>query len=251
MTFSALYFGSSGWLVEFGDFHVLVDPWLTGKLSFPPGPWLIEGNLSYEIDIPKRVDLLLLTQGLADHSHPPTLNKLSRSLQVVGSPSAARVVRSLGFEKVDELHPGQMKEINELTIEATAGAKVPHIENGYLLSHPLGSLYLEPHGFLDKKIGFRQLDAVITPVVNLSLPLAGDFIRGRTVLPELINRFLPLTVLASTTGGDAIFTGLLGNLISTEGTTEDVAQSLGEGTRFIDPKLGLRYQLRTHLEKVP
>ena len=48
MTFSATYFGSSGWLLEIGNFRILVDPWLTGTLSFPPGAWLIEGRLPRE-----------------------------------------------------------------------------------------------------------------------------------------------------------------------------------------------------------
>ena len=37
-----------------------------------------------------------------------------------------------------------------LLIKATAGAPVPQIENGYILSHPCGSLYIEPHGYLEK-----------------------------------------------------------------------------------------------------
>ena len=82
MTFATTYFGSSGWLLEFGDFKVLVDPWFTGALTFPPGPWLIQGQLPHEIKAPEAIDLLLLTQGLADHSHPPTLEKLPKSISV-------------------------------------------------------------------------------------------------------------------------------------------------------------------------
>ena len=72
-------------------------------------------------------------------------------------------------------------QIKELTIQATAGAPVPNIENGYVLTHPEGSLYVEPHGFLDPEISSQQLDAVITPVVNVALPLAGTFLRGKKV----------------------------------------------------------------------
>lgn len=50
---------------------------------------------------------------------------------------------------------------------------------------------------------------MITPVVDLGLPLLGDFITGAKVLPELMQRFQPQRVLASTTGGDVRFSGLI------------------------------------------
>ena len=246
MTFSVTYFGSSGWLVEFGELRVLIDPWLTGTLTFPPGAWLIEGRLHHEIQVPEQLDLLLLSQGLADHAHPPTLKKLPRSLRVLGSPSAVAVVKKLGFERVQTLKPGETSHIEELTVEASAGAPVPKIENGYVLTHPMGSIYFEPHGFLDKSISPRRLDAVITPVVNVTLPLAGAFLRGKDVLPELIKRFQPLSILSSTTGGDATFTGFLGGLMRMEGSVEQAAQSLEEDMVLIEPNPEKNYVLRTH-----
>jgi len=245
MTFSATYYGSSGWLLEFGDFRILVDPWLTGTLSFPPGPWLIEGKLPSEQKAPENLDLILLTQGLADHAHPPTLETLPKSIPLVGSRSAVSLAESLGFEKVSAIKPGEALKIKDLSIEASAGAPVPNIENGYVLTHPMGSIYLEPHGFLDKKLSARKLDAVITPVVNITLPLVGAFLKGKDTLPELINRFNPLTILASTTGGDAMFTGILSNLMKMEGSSEEASISINKSIMFIDPKQGNKYQLKT------
>jgi len=126
--------------------------------------------------VPADLDLLLLTQGLDDHAHPETLQLLPRSLPVVGSLSAAAKVRSLGFEVVTALRPGEHCRHGELQITATAGAPVPQVENGYLLEHPDGSLYLEPHGYLSPDLPARPLDAVITPVVDLGLPVAGAFV---------------------------------------------------------------------------
>jgi L-ascorbate metabolism protein UlaG (beta-lactamase superfamily) len=40
MTLAATYYGANGWLLEFNNLRVLVDPWLRGSLSFPPGSWL-------------------------------------------------------------------------------------------------------------------------------------------------------------------------------------------------------------------
>ena len=83
----ATYFGANGWLLELGGLRVLVDPWLTGPLRFPPGAWFFEGQLPATQPVPEQLDLLLLTQGLDDHAHPETLQLLPRSLPVVGSVS--------------------------------------------------------------------------------------------------------------------------------------------------------------------
>ena len=60
----ATYFGANGWLLEFGAMRVLVDPWLRGSLSFPPGPWLLKGELPKDQVFPLDIDLILLTQGI-------------------------------------------------------------------------------------------------------------------------------------------------------------------------------------------
>ena len=240
----ATYLGANGWLLEFGGLRVLVDPWLRGDLVFPPGPWLLRGQLGQALPVPEHLDLLLLTQGLADHCHPPSLELLPGDLPVVGSASAAARMRTLGFTQVSALQPGERYSVGELTLTATAGAPVPALENGYLLEHPLGTLYLEPHGFLAADLPARPLDAVITPVVDVGLPLAGAVVKGRQALPQLLERFDPLTVLASATGGDVRFTGLLSGLFRLEGTVTEAAElvaAAGEGHRLIDPVPGQRY----------
>ncbi len=193
----ATYYGANGWLLEFGQvdagpLRVLVDPWLTDPLTFPPGDWFFRGTLPHPWPVPERLDLLLLSQGLPDHAHPPSLALLPRDLPVVGSPTAARVVERLGFTRIHALAVGEEHSHGALRITATAGAPVPQVENGYLLQHPAGRLYLEPHGFLAPDLPSQPLDAVITPVVDLGLPLAGAFVRGRGVLPQLLERFSPV-----------------------------------------------------------
>lgn len=244
----ATYLGANGWLLEIGDLRVLVDPWLTGPLVFPPGPWLLRGELPHPWPAPERLDLLLLTQGLADHCHPPSLELLDRNLPVVGSATAAARARQLGFQQVTALKPGQQVHWpdgdQQLQITATAGAPVPQVENGYLLRHPAGRLYLEPHGFCDPSLPPESLDAVITPVVDLGLPLAGTFVKGQQVLPQLLERFQPRTVLASTTGGDVRFSGALVGLLREAGSLEAAAAQLNApGQRLVDPVPGERYHL--------
>lgn len=249
MSFSAKYFGSNGWLIQFGSLRVLIDPWLTGKLVFPPGRWLIEGRLNKEIKIPKNIDLVLLTQGLSDHCHEPTLKKLPKSTPVIASPSAARITKKIGFKYVKELIPGENIFQDALRIEATAGASVPNLENGYILSHPKGSVYIEPHGYLDPKVTSRKIDAVITPLVNLELPVIGSFIKGKDIIPKLMNTFKPINILASTTGGEASFSGILENLIRVNGSTEEALKLIEGKANLIDTVAGKEYKLETHIIK--
>ena len=236
MTIKATYFGANGWLIEFDEIRILIDPWLNGDLTFPPGDWLIKGKLDKDVEVPKDIDLLLLTQGQPDHSHPPTLNKIRKTIPVVASHAATKVVKKIGFKKVTTLNPGETFKQENLKIQATSGASVPNIENGYIIDHKLDSIYIEPHGFLDKKINSRHIDLVITPVIDFSLPIAGKFIKGKSVIPEILNLFNPTTVLASTTGGDITFTGLINNLIKVDGSTDDDNFFSDLKTNFINPK---------------
>jgi L-ascorbate metabolism protein UlaG (beta-lactamase superfamily) len=249
MSLHTTYLGANGWWLEFGDLGVLVDPWFAGDLIFPPGPWLLRARLGSPCPVPQRPDLLLLTQGLPDHCHAPSLALLERGLPVVGSAQAAARVRALGFTTVTALGPGDVHVHGSLRITATAGAPVPGVQNGYLLDHPEGRLYLEPHGFLAGDVPGRPLDAVITPVIDVGLPLAGAFVKGRQVLPELLVRFQPLTVLASTTGGDVDFSGLLSGLLRSDGSPAEaeatVADHGPDGCRLIDPVPGVRHGVPT------
>lgn len=243
MTLAATYLGANGWLLEFEELRVLVDPWLKGSLSFPPGDWLLKGELPHDRDVPEQLDLLLLTQGLADHSHPATLKQLPRTLPVIGSNAATRVAEQLGFQSVTGLKPGQQTRHRDLVVRATAGAPVPQVENGYLLEHPSGCLYLEPHGFLDPDVEPRPLDAVITPMVDLGLPVLGAFVKGCSVVPQLVERFQPKTVLASTAGGDIRFNGALSGVMQMQGSPQGTGEKLPEGINWIDPVPGKRLLL--------
>ena len=245
MAIKATYYGANGWLIEFDKIRILIDPWLNGDLTFPPGDWLIKGELANKIEAPKDLNLLLLTQGQPDHAHPPTLEKIEKSTPVVASEAASKVVSEMGFNKVNTLKPGEFFKSKYLNIQATSGASVPNRENGYIIDYNLESVYIEPHGFLDKRIKPRPIDLVITPVIDFALPLAGKFIRGKTVLPELLKLFNPSTVLASTTGGNIKFSGIINNLIKVEGSTEDLIIFKDLNTKLINPKPLKQYLFNT------
>ena len=243
MTIKATYYGANGWLIELEENRILIDPWLNGNLTFPPGDWLIKGKLTKDIEVPKDIDFLLLTQGQPDHSHPPTLEKIDKSIPVIASQSASKVVNKIGFTKITTLKPGETYNNQNLNIQATSGASVPNIENGYIIDLGLDSIYIEPHGFLDKNIKPRNIDLLITPVIDFSLPFAGKFIKGKTVLPQLIKLFKPKTILASTTGGDIIFTGIINNLIKVDGSVEDISLIKDTNTNLINPKPLKKYEI--------
>ncbi len=236
MTITATYYGANGWLIELDKTRILIDPWLNGDLTFPPGNWLIKGELGKEVEIPRSIDLLLLTQGQPDHAHPPTLEKINKSIPVIASQAASNVALKIGFTQINILKPGETFKKNNLNIQATSGAPVPNIENGYIIESDIDSIYIEPHGFLDKKIKARNIDLIITPVIDFSLPLAGKFIKGKTVLPQLLKLFNPKTILASTTGGDITFTGIINNLIKVDGSVEDMSLLKDSSINLINPE---------------
>ena len=236
MTIKATYYGANGWLIELDKTKILIDPWLNGDLTFPPGDWLIKGELGKEVEIPRSIDFLLLTQGQPDHAHPPTLEKINKSIPVIASQAASNVVRKIGFTEINTLKPGEAFKKNNINIQATSGASVPNIENGYIIESGQDSIYIEPHGFLDKQIKPRNIDLLITTVIDFSLPLAGKFIRGKTVLPQLLKLFNPTPVLASTTGGDITFTGLINNLIKVDGAVEDKTMLKDSSACLISPE---------------
>tara|TARA_Y100001968_G_scaffold84290_1_gene75352 strand:+ start:682 stop:1416 length:735 start_codon:yes stop_codon:yes gene_type:complete len=244
MTIKATYYGANGWLIELNKTRILIDPWLSGDLTFPPGDWLIKGELAKSIDVPMEIDYLLLTQGQPDHAHPPTLETINKSITVIASEAASKVVRKLGFSKIYTLKPGENYKKNNLIIQATSGASVPNLENGYIIDSDKDSIYIEPHGFLDRKINSRNIDLVITPVIDFSLPLAGKFIKGKTVLPQLLKLFKPKTIMASTTGGDINFTGIINNLIKVDGSVEDISLFKNSSTNLINPEQLKEYEIK-------
>ncbi|MEB3260406.1 MAG: MBL fold metallo-hydrolase [Cyanobacteriota bacterium] len=248
---SATYLGANGWLLELGRTRVLVDPWFTGPLTFGPGGWLLKGELGTPQPVPERLDLIVLSQGLADHCHPPSLALLPKEVTVVASARAAVKAERLGFRHVIPVPPGARHPEPPITVVAVEGASVPQQENGWLFLHPAGNIYLEPHGFPSPDPFPFQANTVITPVVDVGLPVAGAFVRGRSALPELLRRLEPSLVLASTTGGDVRFTGLLSSLLRVEGSSADAAAVVAAQSpscRFIDPVPGVTYALNSYAE---
>ena len=223
MAFEATYLGSNGWLIKFKKTNLIIDPWLKGDLIFPPGEWFFKGSLEEEISIDKEIDIILLTQGLPDHCHVPTLEMFRKDIPIICPKSAVETLEKIGFSSIKMLKPTEKTNQFNLSFEATAGAPVPQIENGYIVKDAQSNgFYIEPHGYLDENLNKQSLDAVITPTKNLELPLVGSFVKGADVIPKLINKFNPKFILSSTVGGDAKYSGLLNNFISVQEYKDDL-----------------------------
>ena len=97
MAFEAIYLGSNGWLIKFQKTNLIIDPWLKGDLIFPPGEWFFKGSLEKEILIDKEIDIILLTQGLPDHCHVPTLEMFRRDIPIICPKSAVETLEKICF----------------------------------------------------------------------------------------------------------------------------------------------------------
>jgi L-ascorbate metabolism protein UlaG (beta-lactamase superfamily) len=235
------YFGANSWLVQTPTLNILIDPWLVGSLTFGGAAWFFEGKHRVAPQPPDRIDLILLSQGLEDHSHRATLTSLDRTIPVVGSVSAAKVATSLGYSSVIPLIPGQSHHLGDLTIEATTGASVPQIENGYILRNQATgqSLYYEPHGFSPADLDrHAPIDAVITPIISLSLPLVGPIIKGDDEAVKLARSLQARYLLPTAAGGDIAYTGILDKFLKVQGNAETMRhklQAAGLTTQVIEP----------------
>ncbi len=252
------WFEANTWLVEWAGLRLLFDPWLVGPLVFGKLEWLFKAERRNPISaLPTDLDAIVITQGLEDHCHPLTLSRLDRQIPVIASPSAAQVVRELGYTQVTVLAHGEKTVLAEnLTIHALPGAPVgpTQVENGYLLrEHSSGqTLYYEPHGYHQAVLAVvKEVDVVIAPVVDITLPLVGAIIRGNQVALELAQKLHP-QVMLSTALGDYEASGILLKLVQAKGdiTTfqnQLTAAGLTTQVRELPPGQAVELALKTSL----
>ena len=247
-----IWFDANSWLIEIGQQRVLVDPWLVGPLVFGNLPWFFCGKRPQPLGpLPDKIDLILLSQGLPDHAHPPTLKQFDRTIPVVASGSAAKVVEQLGYTEVSAIAPGQTIIRDRLEIRAFPGALLGPLqqENGYLLKQ-LDSgttLYYEPHGFYPPDLKADvPVDVAISPIITLQLPLAIPIIRGNQAAVKLAQLLQPKVWLPTASGGNVIYEGLLGKIIQTVGTVADFRTQIAQhqlATQVIETTPGELFDL--------
>jgi len=243
---------NNSWLIEIGGHKILVDPWLVGSLSFNLD-WLFKGSLQQERLVTENIDLILLSQGLPDHTHIPTLKQLDHHIPVVGSPNAAKVVQELGYTSVSSLAHGETFTLNnQVEIQAFPGSPIGPtlVENSYLIKELETdiTLYYEPHGYHSPQLKqVAPVDVVITPVVDLALPLVGAIIRGTNSTLEVAKWLQPQFILPTAAKAETTYEGLLPQFLKDIGSAEELQASLRENnlnTQVIEPKPGDRFKLQ-------
>ncbi len=219
------WFGNNSWLFEIANQRILLDPWFVGPLVFGNQSWFFKAEQAHSQPIPEPIDLILLSQGLPDHTHPPTLEVLDKNIPVWGSPNAIKQVTELGFRETTALEHGQSAQMADLSIEAYPGAPIGPLltENAFVLRdrQTRHSIYYEPHGFHSPELKDAEpIDVAIVPLIDLTLPLVGAFIKGTEVALELATWVQPQVMIPTTVGGDITYSGWLNSLIGSEGDLE-------------------------------
>ena len=244
------WFDSNSWLLTLAGQRILIDPWLVGDLVFGQQAWLFRGEHPHPCPLPESIDLILLSQGLEDHAHPPTLRALDRSIPVVASPNGAKVAQELGYQQVTALGHGETFTLrDQVTIKAVPGSPIGPtlVENGYVLRDISGggagaSLFYEPHGFHRAELKQEgPIDVLITPVVDLALPLVGPVIRGQKGALELVDWLQPQVVLPTADAGEVTYSGVLLNLLKVVGNARALQGAIaqkGLSTQVLSPEVG-------------
>jgi L-ascorbate metabolism protein UlaG (beta-lactamase superfamily) len=243
---------SNSWLIEMAGQRILLDPWLVKSLIFGNLPWLFKGDRLTPRPIPENIDLILLSQGLEDHAHPPTLEQLDRNIPVVASNNAAKVVQKLGYHNITALAHGEsFTHASQLKIQATLGSPIGPllVENGYLLTDLTSGfkLYYEPHGYHSPSLKeFASVDVVITPVITLDIPLLGALIQGKKTALQVVEWLQPQVIIPTAAGGDVVFEGVLMSILRTQGSIDEFRNSLTQShltTQLLTPKPGERFEI--------
>ena len=246
------YLDSNSWLIEIDGKRILLDPWLVGDLVFNNQAWLFKSTKNHPQPIPQNIDLILLSQGLEDHAHPPTLKKLDHDLPVVASPNAAKVVKKLGYTNVTSLDHGEDFQLGEqIEIKAVPGSPIgPTLtENGYIIKglESGESIYYEPHGnHSDTLKEVAPIDVIITPLIGLKLPIVGAVIKGQEAALKVCQQLNPQVIISTAAGGDIDSKGMLMSIIEADGDLERFNRLLQQNdlsTRAIDPQSGETIEL--------
>ncbi len=245
------WFDANAWLWEAGSCRILVDPWLVGDLVFANVPWLVKGVRPQPVEIPPNIDLILISQGLADHAHPETLQRLDKSIPVIASVDGAEIVNQFGYQSVTVAKHGDVQTLAGVEIRTFTGAVVGprKRENAYVVTFlSTGTrLYYEPHGYPDithlqdfvKNAG--PVDVVISPMADITLMGVAPVIRGAAVAIQIAELLKPQVMLPTAEDGRVSYEGLLAPALSKTGGAAELRSQIniaGNGTQVIQPISG-------------
>ena len=109
------------------------------------------------------------------------------------------------------------------------------------------TVYYEPHGYHDSLLKeLAPIDVVITPLIDISLPLIGPIIRGQKTALELAKLVSPQVMLPTAAAGDVVYEGWLVSLLKVSGNLEDFRSMLAKenlSTRVLNPQPGEGFEV--------
>jgi len=86
----------NSWIFQLAGKTILVDPWLVDPMTIYGQSWLFTAYhnhpLAYTPETLPPIDLIMISQGVDDHCHVPTLEKLDRAIPAIASPTAAKIL---------------------------------------------------------------------------------------------------------------------------------------------------------------
>jgi L-ascorbate metabolism protein UlaG (beta-lactamase superfamily) len=255
----------NGFLLSTSDRTILIDPLLEGPLDFGLSSSIYQGSKrvlpEYGLTecLPPRIDCILITQGLDDHAHLPTLQKLKTKfpmILVIAPPSARPTLQKAGFlgNNVRYIRPGQDSKLfpdahsaSRLTIRATQGALVgppwQARENGYIITgSSCPSIYIEPHVEFQKR-ALEQLapvDVVISPISGQGLAPGFELVHGPQETLKLCHILKP-RCLVPINNGELHTIGALSPFITEIGSAREFQELLevsGLDTRLVEISAG-------------
>ncbi|MDJ0662649.1 MAG: MBL fold metallo-hydrolase [Crocosphaera sp.] len=238
---------NNSWLMEISGKRILLDPWLMGSLVFGNLDWLFKGVKSKTYDVGQQIDLILLSQGLDDHAHIPTLKQLDHQIPVVASPNGAKVVQDLGYTQIHSLDHGETYTLDEMVqIKALPGSLIgPQlVENAYIITDLKAQqkLYYEPHGNHCSQLSDEgPVDMILTPVVGVSILHLLPVLQGQQTTLKLCQTLKPKVILPTADAKETEYQGVLASVLRQEGTLDKFRQQLRDNnlaTEVMTPNPG-------------
>jgi L-ascorbate metabolism protein UlaG (beta-lactamase superfamily) len=114
-------------LLELGGARLLTDPLLRTRLAH-----LRRHGARPDPGVTEDIDAVLISHVHLDHLDVRSLRSVARRARVIGPEGAGRLLRRVGFARVDEVVPGDRITVGEATITA-----LPAVHDGRRL--PLGA----------------------------------------------------------------------------------------------------------------
>jgi len=250
------------WKVPDADLSVVVDP-IISQLDFGV-PWGYRANKflgeeeTLNMIVEANPSYCLISQGLDDHCHLPTLTKLQQrlpDLNFIVAPSARDKLETIvtNKEKITALAAGNSLALPttgnvECRLTAVEGSLVgppwQARENGWLLTtnsvqDGVKSVFYEPHADIkDQTLNRFSADIVIAPVKKQSLPNF-TLVYGLDRTLQIADR-VNAKVLIPLGNGELKTEGPLAGLVKTSGSIEDCERKItNEKLRLERPTPGV------------